>query len=181
MERRPDGTWTALPNNVEGTARERCLREHGPGFEGDLPVAGVSWFDAAAYCAWKSRTTGREWRFPTEEEREKAARGVDGRTFPWGELMHSSLAKCTDARNERSQPEPVGCFPAANSVYGMLDAAGNAWDWTGSWYDVRETMRVVRGGSWGQTIVNLRCALRNRHDPHYRNPNIGFRPARSLA
>ena len=87
MERHEDGNWVPLPNNVEGPARERCLRNYDPDFEMLLPLAGVSWHDAVAYCAWKTKVTGKEWRLPTEEEREKAARGVDGRALS---LIHIS-------------------------------------------------------------------------------------------
>jgi serine/threonine-protein kinase len=181
MERREDGTWFPLPNNVEGPARERCLREHGPNFERLLPVAGVSWHDSVAYCAWKSKTTGRQWRLPTEEEREKAARGVDGRAYPWGDLADATLGKCNDSRDERSQPEPVGCFPSATSVYGMIDASGNSWDWTDSWFDSRAASRVLRGGGWNNAVGFLRCAFRSWHEPGGRNGLNGFRPARSVS
>ncbi len=103
--------------------------------------------DAVAYCEWKTRVTGREWRLPTEEEREKAARGVDGRRFPWGDAADASLCKNTDSRAEPTQPEPVGAFPTAESVYGMLDAGGGVWDWTSSLFEpLREasSSRVLR-------------------------------------
>ncbi|MCG3133295.1 MAG: Serine/threonine-protein kinase PknD [Planctomycetes bacterium] len=180
MERRGDGTWVPLPNNVEGPARERCLREHGPDFERLLPVTCVSWHDSVAYCAWRSKTTGREWRLPTEKEREKAARGADGRVFPWGDLADATLGKCDHSRDEPSQPEPVGCFPAATSVYGVIDASGNTWDWTDSWFDSRSTLRELRGGSWNDPIVGLRCANRSRRVPGFRNATYGLRPARSV-
>jgi serine/threonine-protein kinase len=181
MERREDGTWFPLPNNVEGPARERCLREHGPDFERLLPVSGVSWHDSVAYCAWKSKTTGREWRLPTEEEREKAARGVDGRVFPWGDLADATLGKCDSSRDERSQPEPVGCFPRATSVYGMNDASGNSFDWTDSWFDSHAAGRVLRGGGWDSAVGFLRCASRFRIEPGYRHGHHGLRPARSVS
>jgi serine/threonine-protein kinase len=180
MARREDGTWSALPNNCEGAARERWLREHGPDFDRLLPVAGISWFDAVAYCAWKTRSTGRPWRLPTEEEREKAARGVDGRRFPWGEVEDASLAKCRDSRAERAQPEPVGCFPTATSVYGMVDASGNLFDWTDSWQDAHRASRITRGGAWNGVPAVLRCALRLGLSPAFRSPSCGMRAARSL-
>ena len=180
MERREDGRWAPLPNNVEGPARERCLKEHGPDFEMQLPLAGVTWHDAVAYCAWKTKVTGKQWRLPTEEEREKAARGVDGRAFPWGDAADPTLGKCQDSRNERSQPEPVGCFPTATSVYGVIDASGNSWDWTDSWWDAAAALRVIRGGSWNIAVGILRCALRGRGDPGFRSTSIGFRPARTV-
>jgi serine/threonine-protein kinase len=181
MERGEDGVYRPLPNIVEGTARERCLREHGPDFELRLPVAGVSWHDAAAYCAWKTRATGLEHRLPTEEEREKAARGVDGRRFPWGEREDAGLGKCESSRpNERSQPESVGTFATAESVYGMGDAAGNSWDWTDSWYDSGRSLRALRGGSWSSRPIFLRCALRFRDSPDVRSTINGFRFARGF-
>jgi len=181
MERREDGTWVPRPNNVEGRARERCVREHGSEFERLLPLTGVSWHEAVAYCEWKTTVTGRQWRLPTEEEREKAARGVDGRRFPWGDLADPSLGKCLASRDERAQPEPPGCFPAATSVYGVIDAAGNQWDWTDSWWDARRMYRVIRGGGWDNGVGYLSCAVRNGVAPENRYTLFGIRPARSLA
>jgi serine/threonine protein kinase/formylglycine-generating enzyme required for sulfatase activity len=180
MERGDDGVWRPLPIIVEGAARDRCVREHGEDFETRIPVMAISWEDAAAYCAWKTRETGREWRLPTEEEREKAARGVDGRRFPWGDLEDASLGKCRESRDEDSQPEPVGTFPFAASVYGMGDAAGNVWDWTDSWFDARRFLRVVRGGSWFIDPLGVRCAFRYGLYPRVRHTMVGFRCARGL-
>lgn len=181
MERRPEGAWVALASNCEGAGRERCLERYGAGFESLLPVAGVSWDDAAAYCSWKSQATGQVWRLPTEWEREKAARGVDGRRFPWGDLEDSSLCKCRDAREEQSQPEPVGAFPTATSVYGMIDAAGSSWDWTDGWFDARRLPRAARGGGWNNPIASARCAFRSAYGPSLRYGSLGLRPARSVA
>ncbi len=178
MGRLNDGSYRVLDALVDGPVRERYDREYGPECLARLPVVAVTWHDAAAYCAWKARATGREWRLPTEEEREKAARGVDGRRFPWGYIADASLGKCRDSRDEDSQPEPVGTFETAASVYGMGDAAGNVWDWTDSWYDARRSQRVSRGGSWGSVLPNLRCALRHGFDPRARFPPNGFRCAR---
>ena len=144
-------------------------------------MVGISFEDAKAYCAWKTKETGEKWRLPTEQEREKAARGVDGRRFPWGDVEDASLAKCRDARDEDAQPEPVGAFATAASVYGMADAAGGMWDWTASWYDERCSLRVLRGGSWDNGTTLLRCAIRYRFDPRNRSSNIGFRCARGLS
>ena len=128
-----------------------------------------------------TRNAGRQWRLPTGEEREKSARGVDGRRFPWGDLEDATLGKCRDSREERSQPEPVGSFPTARSVYGMEDAAGNLWDWTDSWFrDEKEGTRVVRGGSWDSPPLFLRCATRDSDAPANRHVSSGFRCARGL-
>ena len=180
VERTKRGDYRVLDLVVTGKARERCGKEHGEDFVLRVPVIGVSFEDAAAYCAWKSKTTGRQWRLPTEEEREKAARGVDGRRFPWGDLEDASLGKCRDSRDEPSQPEPVGTFPSAASIYGMVDAAGNAWDWTDTWADDMRTLRVLKGGAWSSVVVNLRCASRVAYDPTIRLAVTGFRCARSL-
>jgi formylglycine-generating enzyme required for sulfatase activity len=105
---------------------------------------------------------------------------MDGRAYPWGDLADATLGKCDASRDERSQPEPVGCFPSATSVYGMIDASGNSWDWTDSWFDSRAAFRVLRGGGWYNAVGSLRCASRNRNGPSYRFGDYGFRPARSF-
>ncbi len=180
VERTEARVWRTLPVIVEGEAYEASLERFGEGFLERIPVMGVSFEDAEAYCAWKTKTSGCTWRLPSEEEREKAARGVDGRTFPWGETEHASLGKCRESRPERTQPEPVGAFPTAASVYGMGDAAGGMSDWTTSWLDHREVLRVLRGGSWNAPPANLRCASRSGVQPSVRSSNIGFRCARDL-
>ncbi|MHC4820336.1 MAG: protein kinase domain-containing protein, partial [Planctomycetota bacterium] len=165
-----DGTWRPMPDLISDPQLTRYRADYGDDFAGRLPVVAVSWHDAMAYCEWKTRTTGREHRLPTEEEREKAARGVDGRRFPWGDLEHASLGKCRDSREEPTQPEPVGTFPTAASVYGAGDMAGNVWDWTDSWLDARRSSRVVRGGGWDGATSALRCAFRLGFGPGGRDP-----------
>jgi eukaryotic-like serine/threonine-protein kinase len=180
LERGGDGRYRPHPVLVEGEARTYCTKKHGEGFEWRIPVMAVSFEDADAYCRWKTRTTGREWRLPTEEEREKAARGVDGRRFPWGDLEDASLARCRESFPHEAQSGPIGEFPAAESAYGMGDASGGVWDLTSSWFDDRRASRVVRGGSWSGPTGYLRCAVRLPFLSRARGTNIGFRPARSL-
>ncbi|MHC4955759.1 MAG: protein kinase domain-containing protein [Planctomycetota bacterium] len=175
-----DGTWRVLPIHIEGPARSWCIERYGEGFELRCPVIGIDYDDAEAYCRWKSESTGREWRLPTEEEREKAARGVDGRRFAWGDLEDASLGKCRESREVPAQPEPVGAFPTAKSVYGMGDASGGVWDWTSSWEDERQLSRVLRGGSWFSLPDSLRCAYRYGHLPRTRSSVVGLRCARGL-
>ena len=110
----------------------------------------------------------------------KASRGVDGRTFPWGEREDPGLAKCRESREETSQEEPVGTFPTAASVYGAADMAGNTWDWTDSWLDARHTARIIRGGSWNYSMYMLRCAHRRWNNPGDRNGNNTIRAVRSF-
>jgi serine/threonine-protein kinase len=180
MARGDGGAYAPIPDLVTGRNRERCLRDHGEGFLQRLPVLAVSWHDAVAYCGWAARAGRRGWRLPTEQEREKAARGVDGRRFPWGSLEDASLARCRDSRAEPAEPEPVGAFPSAASVYGMEDAAGNAWDWTESWFAARRTLRAVRGGGWNSPPSRLGCAVRNAVPTTDRLRNGTFRCARDL-
>jgi formylglycine-generating enzyme required for sulfatase activity len=177
MERGRDGRWRVVEEWVSEPARNVLRARHGEGFEMRLPVVEISCLDAEAYCVWKTRVTGRTWRLPTEDEREKAARGVDGRTYPWGEIEDASLGKCIGSREEPSQPEPVGSFPAATSIYGLVDAAGNTFDWTSSWFDARRAGRVARGGSWDMPSRTLRCAFRYPYRESYRAADIGLRPA----
>ncbi|MDH3590832.1 MAG: SUMF1/EgtB/PvdO family nonheme iron enzyme [Planctomycetota bacterium] len=180
VERDEQGRWHVLPILVEGPAREWCFEQYGEGFELRLPVIGIDYDDAEAYCKWKSSTTGREHRLPTEEEREKAARGVDGRRFAWGDLEDASLGKCRGSRKALAQPEPVGALPTAASVYGMKDASGGVWDWTSSWEDERGSARVLRGGSWNNLPIILRCANRHSHLPRERDTIVGVRCARGF-
>jgi serine/threonine-protein kinase len=191
LEHGPDGTWRMRALVIEeelavdrspgpGAGWKACLARHGEGFEWRIPVMGVSWEDAVAYCDWKTRTTGREWRLPTEEEWEKAARGVDGRRFPWGDLEDGSLASCRASRESFPHPEPIGCFPTAESVYGMEDAAGGMWDWTSSWEDERHLFHMIRGGAWMTHIHYLRCAFNGPSLPGERFAAVGIRCARSL-
>jgi len=180
LERGEDGRYRPTPINIEGAARDRCIAEFGADCEWNLPVAGVEFDDANAYCAWKTKATGKQWRLPTEEEWEKAARGVDGRRFAWGDLEDASLGKCRESRPEESQPEPVGGFPTSVSVYGMADASGSMWEWTASWFDDRRSSRVSRGGSWELQPGYLRVSFRGRHLPRERHGGLGLRCARGL-
>jgi serine/threonine-protein kinase len=179
FERGEDGVYRPI-NRLEGPALEWSRKTHGEDFLGRLPAGSVSWDDAKAYCDWKSRATGKPWRLPTEEEREKAARGVDGRGFAWGDLEDASLGKCRESRDHEPQPEPVGVFRTAESVYGMGDASGGIWEWTDSWFDARQATRCVRSGSWFNPPSFLRCAYRYAALPRGRYPTVGFRCAKDL-
>src|SRR5262249_26081145 len=98
----------------------------------DHPVVGVSWYDARAYAAWLSQFTDAPWRLPTEAEWEKAARGTDGRIYPWGDQWDRTRANTNDGGPLTTTP--VGTYSTGASPYGAQDMAGNVWELTSSIY-----------------------------------------------
>ncbi|MFH1567837.1 MAG: SUMF1/EgtB/PvdO family nonheme iron enzyme [Gemmatimonadota bacterium] len=157
------------------------------------PVARISWDDAMAYAAWLSKVTGREHRLPTEAEWEKAARGADGRTYPWeGEF---DAEKCNTREGGIGGTTPVGAYPDGASPYGVLDMAGNVWEWCADWYGEdyyrnapdespkgpeSGEARVVRGGSWLNGRGRARCASRGGDLPEDRYYYVGVRFSRTV-
>ena len=156
----------------------------------DHPVVNVSWEDGVAYCRWLVQVTGKPYRLPTEAEWEKAARGLDGRIYPWGNKWDA--ARCNTSEGGEGGTTPVGAYPAGASPYRVLDMAGNVWErcatkWGKPYpYDVTEDewmadylkageFRVLRGGAWDRYRNNARCADRFRGYPNYRDFVIGFR------
>jgi formylglycine-generating enzyme required for sulfatase activity len=124
----------------------------------DHPVVNVSFFDAQAYCEWRSKKEGMTYRLPSEEEWEKAARGTDGRQYPWGDEFDKD--KCNTSESGIGTTTPVNKYPDGVSPYGCFDMAGNVWEWTAIWYDEEEKNKVLRGGSWGIDRDDVRCAAR---------------------
>ena len=148
------------------------------------PAYGISWHDAMGYCEWRSARDGCAYRLPGEEEWEKAARGVDGRWFPWGWRFDASLCNMLKSRKERPSPVPVDEYPRDLSVYGVRGLAGNVRDWTASEEiqgtgEARRVLRVYRGGDWDRSARNSRAAYRHWLEPTGVNVGIGFRLARS--
>jgi formylglycine-generating enzyme required for sulfatase activity len=137
------------------------------------PVVGVSWYEADAYCNWLKEETGKDYRLPTEEEWEKAARGVKGKLYPWGKEFDKK--KANTGESELSATTPVMMYPDGESDCGALDLSGNVWEWTKSKYDRKEPYFVLRGGSWRNTAVLARSAYRGPVPPVLRHDNIGFR------
>ena len=152
--------------------------------DGDLwdarwPVSNVSWNDAKSYVRWRSAKDGRRYGLPTEREWEKAARGVDGRVFPWGARFDATLCKMRDSRSSRSTPEPVGSFAADCSVYGVRDVAGGVQEWCADpAFNGDPDRRVTRGGSWQSEAHGCRLAARRGVEPWRVSPDIGFRLVR---
>src|SRR5262249_51332862 len=98
----------------------------------DHPVVSVSWNDVLAYARWLAQITGERWRLPSEAEWEKAARGIDGRRYPWGDEFDQARANTGDEDGQGTTP--VGSYPGGASPYGVQDMAGNVWEWTSTTY-----------------------------------------------
>ena len=157
------------------------------------PVVCVTWYEAMAYTRWLSAQTGQRFSLPTEAEWEKAARGTDGRIYPWGNSWEANRANSEESGLKKTVP--VGQYPSGASPYGALDMAGNVWEWTRSVYtpypynptDGREDLSnpaqkyfTLRGGAWLDQPIYLRAAFRLSLTPGYLYRFVGFRLARHL-
>lgn len=182
------GTWYAIRSGCKGWLRRYAPVDDYPAEMANYPIVDVTQADANAYCDWLATTLGLNCTLPTEHQWEKAARGDDGRTYPWGEdLPRPDLAHLApthalgltyywhnlfvrpDREWARSgwywrigTPLPVGAIPQNISPFGCYDMAGNVWEWTSSRYnqDLAD-FHVVKGGSWGYSPQHTACYCRS--------------------
>ena len=142
----------------------------------DMPIIGVTGEAAEAYCAWLSKKRGIELRLPTNLEWEKAARGVDGRMFSWGNSHNVDAALCWDnvlARKKYPIAAPVGSFPQDKSIYGVMDLTGNVHEYTTEKFGKDEVF-VIKGGSLKSRLLFSRCGYSTHSDGDSKN-TTGFR------
>ena len=176
--------WTTRWRRVPGAD---WRHPHGPGdtYAGnpDHPVVQVSAGDAAAFCDWFGG------RLPSGAEWEFAARGTDGRRYPWGDepaqvdgrrRANFGTVQCcaADAVDGYERTAPVGSFPSGVSPFGLFDMAGNVWEWTASRYPGRRDWVALRGGGWGNDPYCLRVSYRHGNPPDIGLDMVGFRCAR---
>ncbi len=172
----------------------------------ESPVVGVTWHDAQSYCYWLRMKAGLPWRLPTEAEREKAARGVDGRVFPWGDYADPAFHCMQDSPIGTEGPPPVSVYPIDTSPYGIMGLAGGVREWCVDVFrpqgpslrgsrpvlpgpptrrdlvpDPRGHRRTVRGGAWDLPARACRATSRAGMRPLGRAANVGFRVVRSLS
>ncbi|MCB0055043.1 MAG: SUMF1/EgtB/PvdO family nonheme iron enzyme, partial [Caldilinea sp.] len=191
-EARAAGVWQ--DGWVEGRSGPE---EYGEPFAlANHPVVGVTWYEALAFTRWLSDALheqgklpkGWQVRLPSEAEWEKAARGADGRRYPWGETLTPQHANFDETRIGATNA--VGCFPLGAGPHRCEEMSGNVWEWTRSLWanypydpaDGRERLdagpdmrRVMRGGSFLNNDWNVRCAARSRYDPNFPYGYFGFR------
>ncbi len=193
-EARKEGYWQAgqFKGRYDREARDRPYDFGSPFNLPNHPVVGVSWYEAVVYCRWLSEKLGRLVRLPTEAEWEKAARGVDGRHYPWGDEEETGL-RCNMGNTDIIATSVVGMFPTGASLYGALDMSGDVWEWCSTiWEDNpypfkvqdewakdylgrTDVHRVLRGGAFDDGPSYVRCAARFGYDPSSRVGDYGFR------
>lgn len=197
VQRGASGRWEPLDIIIEGDARKLFPPEEGHLWK--VPVPLVDWFDARAYCRWLGARLGASVRLPTEAEWEKAARGPDGRVYPWGDRFDATFCHMRDSRPFPQQPEPIGSSQKDVSPYGVHDMAGGMREWVGDILGdkTREeldaetepdpttgrgesTWRMVRSGGWITDASWSRAASRGGLYALTRGMALTFRVVREL-
>ena len=139
-------------------------------FDGDQPVIGINYYEAVIFALWIGL------RLPTEQEWEKAARGTDGKTYPWGEPMGYEKGFANTCDFMACKTNPVLELDQGMSPYGCYDMAGNVWEWCMQKNaSMHSTQRIVRGGSWMNYLVHAKCVFKNSFDPSERHLAVGLR------
>ncbi len=178
---------------LSDSGREAPRDWHAAVFAGDdLPVVGVSWHDAVAYCAWRMERGSAE-RLPTEAEWERAARGgADGAAFPWGDALPPWIPEGGRGPLDRPWRVTLG----EPNDFGLMGIAANVHEWCADWHDRRYyaaspasnprgpesgVRRASRGGSWRHAVTISRCAARSKLDPSFRYTDYGFRTVKNPA
>ncbi len=167
-------TWAGyrLIHPYERTRRHAWRDGRPPPGREDHPVVLVSHADAGAFAAWLTEVTGRIWRLPLETEWEKAVRGSDGRAFPWGGAWDPARVNSHD--RGPFDTLPVGSFPAGAGPFGLLDGAGQVFEWTAT--PARPGRYLVKGGSWDDSGCGIcRPAARHGRPAGIKHILIGFR------
>jgi len=142
----------------------------------DCPAMGINWIQASKYCRWAGK------RLPQEAEWEAAARGVGNFTYPWGEVFLPQRSNLWGEEDGHLFAAPVGSFLSGASASGVMDMAGNVWEWVDNKNSARSQpeTRIVKGGGWTSDKNQARISFRNHVDLKMNNPTFGFRCAKSL-
>lgn len=165
-------TWQVIEGEVTYSSTPAVVHERR-----DWPIFCVTYYQAKEFCRWYAEESGLSVALPTDLEWEKAARGVDRRLFPWGNRFDPSLCLNGKSTSGRAQPGPVGAYPFDRSPYGVRDLAGGIREWCDSWFDEKNGLRLVRGGSWNFVEIGSHCAYRLGCSPGHFYHFIGFRLA----
>lgn len=178
-----DAEWWSYSDHARKWRAENVEPNKSTFLGDDLPRTDVTWYEAIAFSRWLSARTGEAIMLPTEQQWQRAAQGDDGRVYPWGDEEPNE--RLCNFNENVGQTTPVTKYPDGASPYGVMDMAGNVWEWCLSNFDnPRQTGldgvkgRVARGGCWLEDQGGARCACRSWSGPNSRNDGIGFRVVR---
>lgn len=188
-----NGRFAEFVNAIQSEPPWGFADKNTPVIYADRPVRWVSWMDAMGYCLWAGK------RLPTEAEWEKAARGTDGRTYPWGNDPSTPVHAVYGLKEGGEETiSEIGARDKGRSPYGAHDLAGNLYEWVMDWYaedyytnfaanpavnprgPTEGTVKVQRGGSYINSPYRLRSSFRTKGEPAEQDPNVGFRCAQDV-